>query len=72
MGDLFPNQFIAAAVPDYEALYFQRCAERDALASRVERLEAALAHMKWCRSCAEGDWSDCEQGKKALELLEGK
>lgn len=39
---------------------------------RREVLEAcrdALAHMKWCSSCAEGSWEDCEEGKNATDAL---
>jgi DNA repair ATPase RecN len=39
--------------------------------ARAERLQAALHHMQWCRSCADGSWSDCEGGREALAALEG-
>jgi hypothetical protein len=29
----------------------------------------ALQHMRWCRSCAEGDWSDCGEGGASAATL---
>lgn len=42
-------------------------------ARRMERqrdeLAAALRHMQWCQSCADGSWEDCCDGRDALALL---
>lgn len=38
------------------------------IAAAPDLLEA-LQHMRWCRSCAEGGWEDCEDGRKALAAL---
>ena len=35
----------------------------------IEQLVSCLRHMGRCFKCAEGDWSGCEQGKKAIALL---
>jgi hypothetical protein len=32
-------------------------------------LLAGLCHMRWCRSCSEGDWNDCEGGRAALAAI---
>lgn len=48
---------------------------RDQLRTAVNAhsaLVAALAHMQWCSSCAQGNWEDCEDGRKALALLAAK
>lgn len=29
----------------------------------------ALKHLSWCRVCSEGDWKNCEGGRKALEVI---
>ncbi|HLP69711.1 MAG TPA: hypothetical protein VK181_19530 [Rhizobium sp.] len=44
-------------------------ADLAAALDRLARLKAALQHMKWCRYCAEGDWSDCDEGRKADATL---
>lgn len=39
--------------------------------AEMENLDLArlLEHMKWCRSCCEGPWHDCEVGKEAEQAL---
>jgi hypothetical protein len=45
--------------------------KRDHLQAREDRkrLAEALGHMRWCRSCADGSWADCEEGRAAEALL---
>jgi len=38
------------------------------MAASPDLLEG-LEHMRWCRSCAEGSWEDCEGGRLAIEAL---
>ena len=35
----------------------------------LDRMAEALQHMRWCSSCAEGFWEDCEGGRAALAVL---
>jgi hypothetical protein len=37
--------------------------------ARAERLEEALRHQRWCRTCAEDGWESCEEGRKNDALL---
>lgn len=39
------------------------------LETRGRALTAALEHMQWCRSCAEGPWEQCDEGRKAYRLV---
>lgn len=54
----------------------QQSERADALQSRLdearthsEALGAALEHMRWCWSCSERSWEDCDEGREALALL---
>lgn len=37
--------------------------------SIADELAAALEHMQWCASCAQGSWGDCDGGRDALTTL---
>jgi hypothetical protein len=41
----------------------------DSMEERIRALAEALEHMRWCRSCGEGPWEQCEEGRKAANLL---
>src|SRR5690606_3141221 len=41
----------------------------DAAKARAERLEEALRHQRWCRTCAEDGWESGEEGRKNDALL---
>lgn len=41
----------------------------EAAEARAERLEEALQHSRWCRTCAEDGWDSCEDGRKNDALL---
>lgn len=45
-------------------------AQIDRLNSRVAELQAGLNHMRWCSSCAEGAWEDCDGGRAALAAID--
>jgi hypothetical protein len=40
-----------------------------ALIAAAPELLDALCHMRWCASCAEGGWEDCEGGRAALAAI---
>lgn len=42
----------------------------DRVGSENAQLREALQHMHSCLICGEGDWNECEEGQKALSLLE--
>lgn len=39
------------------------------LAESLRRALDFLIHMRYCQSCAEGSWSDCDVGKEAEAML---
>lgn len=51
----------------------QQAMEQRGRAEKAEgegiKLRGALEHMRWCRSCADGSWEYCDEGRAALELL---
>lgn len=38
------------------------------IAAAPDLLEA-LQHMRWCQSCADGSWEDCECGRLAIDAI---
>jgi len=39
------------------------------LTAATRRVVEALEHMRWCRSCGESSWDDCDGGKAANAAL---
>jgi hypothetical protein len=40
----------------------------DLIAAAPELLDG-LRHMRWCASCADGRWEDCDGGRAALDAI---
>ena len=45
------------------------CKANARLVEAAPELLAALEHMRWCQSCADGSWEDCECGRMAIDAI---
>lgn len=64
---------VAYIYHDNEAL--GQCKSREIAAELVRRWNAhqklvgALSHMRWCATCADGAWEDCDRGGKEASAI---
>ncbi len=45
----------------YEVIAYQ--------ADQIDELVLSLRHARYCATCAESAWADCEEGRKGLKVL---
>lgn len=59
----------ASAAHPYMPFGSVKTSDLAALLAERDALLAALQHMQWCSTCAEGPWTDCGDGRAALAAI---